>query len=132
MAAKLTNGTTIVFGTTEALATNCRITSAKNAVDVTQINAAVTSAIAGRPTVTGSATIFSSHSVGLTLAQQFSEAAPSGVPIDITITSPTTGLVYDGGAVITGFNPSWDNDAVMTAEVTWQYTGTLNVTRPTS
>jgi hypothetical protein len=70
--------------------------------------------------------------VGLTLAQKFSEATPGGAAIDVAITSPNTGLVYDGSAVITGFNPSWDNDAVMTAEVTWQYTGTLTVTRPTS
>jgi hypothetical protein len=132
MAAKLTNGTTITFNAVEALATNCRITSAKNAVDITQMNAATTSAIAGRPTVTGSATIFSSHGTGLTLAHQFSEATPTGTAINITVTSPTTGLVYSGSAVITGFNPSWDNDAVMTAEVTWQYTGTLNVTRPTT
>lgn len=132
MAAKLTNGTTITFNAVEALATNCRITSAKNAVDTTQMNAATTSAIAGRPTVTGSATIFSSQSTALTLAHQFSEATPTGTAIGITITSPTTGLIYSGNAVITGFNPTWDNDAVMTAELTWQYTGTLNVTRPTS
>lgn len=130
--AKLSNGTTIFFNAVQALATNCRITPSKSAVDTTPLNSLLTTAIGGRPTVTGSATIFCDQAPALTLAQMFSEASPSGAAINIIITSPITGLIYDGDAVITGFNPTWDNDAVMTAEVSWQYSGEINVTRPTT
>jgi len=130
--AKLSNGTTISFASTSTSATNCRITASKTAVDITALNAALTSAVGGRPTVTGSATIFCDQSSGLTLAQLFSEASPSGASIAVLITSALTGLVYSGDAIITGFNPTWDNDAVMTAEVSWQYTGQITTTRPTT
>jgi len=132
MSAVISSGTSVTFAGNAVQTQSCRITSAKNALDSTQLNSLVTTAIAGRPTITGSATIFSSQTVGLTLAQQFSEASPSGSTIAIAITSPVTGLVYSGSAVITGFNPSWENDAIMVAEVTWQYTSTITVTRPTS
>lgn len=127
--AKTSVGTNIVFVSTATLAQNVRITSNKTALDTTALNSLVTTAIGGRPTITGSATIFADQAIGLSLAQMFSEASPSGSPINITITSPITGYDYDGAAVITGFNPTWDTDAVMTAEVTWQYTGEINVTR---
>lgn len=130
--AKLSNGTTISFATTATTATNCRITASKNAVDITALNDLLTSAVGGRPTVTGSATIFADQASALTLAQLFSEASPSGAGITVAITSALTGLVYTGSAIITGFNPSWDNDAVMTAEVSWQYTSTVTTTRPTA
>lgn len=132
MSAVISSGTSITFAGNAVLTQSCRITSAKNALDSTQLNSLVTTSIAGRPTITGSATVFSSQAAGLTLAQQFSEASPSGSTIAIVITSPATGLVYSGTAVITGFNPSWENDAIMVAEVTWQYTSTVTVTRPTS
>ena len=130
--AKLSNGTIITFSGVQTSATNCRITASKSAVDTTSLNALLTSAIGGRPTVTGSATIFCDQATGLTLAHMFSEASPSGAAITIVITSPLTGLNYDGDAVITGFNPTWDNDAVMTAEVSWQYSAEINVVRPTT
>jgi hypothetical protein len=132
MAAAISSGTSVTFSGNAVQTQSCRITSSKNALDSTQLNSLVTTAIAGRPTITGSATIFSSQATGLTLAQQFSEASPSGSTIAIVINSPVTGLVYSGTAVITGFNPSWENDAIMVAEVTWQYTSTITVTRPTS
>jgi len=120
------------FGGTSTTGTNVRITSAKTAVDTTALESALTTAIGGRPTITGSATIFADQAASLSLAQIFSEATPSGAAIAVTITSPVTGLVYTGSAIITGYNPSWDNDAVMTAEVTWQYTSTVTATRPTT
>lgn len=130
--AKLSNGTSISFAGVATTATNCRITSSRNAVDLTALNDAITTAIGGRPTVTGSATIFANQSSALNLAHLFTEATPSGAGITVTITSVLTGLVYTGSAIITGFNPSWDNDAVMTAEVSWQYTSLVTTTRPTS
>jgi hypothetical protein len=130
--AKTSVGTSIVFVSTATLAQNVRITSNKTALDTTALSSLVTTAIGGRPTITGSATIFADQTIGLTLAQMFSEASPSGAPINITITSPITGIDYDGDAVITGFNPTWDTDAVMTAEVTWQYTGQIAATRTSS
>lgn len=130
--AKLSNGTIITFSTVATTATNCRVSSSRSAVDLTALNDVLTTAIGGRATVTGSATIFCDQAPALTLAQLFTEGTPSGAAIGIVITSPVTGLVYSGNAFITGFNPTWDSDGVMTAEVSWQYTGQITTTRPTS
>jgi len=132
------NGTTITFafagggGGATVDATDISITASASAVDTTTLGAVLTSAITGRPTVSGSATIHTDNATALTLAQRFAGATPSTAACSITIAASGAaagGVDFSGNAIITGFNPSWGNDAVQSASVSWQYTGEVTVGR---
>ena len=129
----ISNGTSISIGGGAAVdATDISITASSTAVDATPLNSAVSVAIQGRPVVTGSATIHMDNAVALTLAQKFAGAAPVTTSISISIAAAggaSGGVDFSGSAIITGYNPSWTNDAVQTATVSWQYTGDITVSR---
>ena len=131
--AVISNGTTISFGGGAAVdATDISITASSTAVDATPLNSALAVAIQGRPTVTGSATIHMDNTVALTLAQKFAGATPVTSSISVSIVASggaSGGVDFSGNAIITGYNPSWSNDAVQSASVSWQYTGEITVGR---
>lgn len=129
----ISNGTSISIGGGAAVdATDISITASSTAVDATPLNSAVSVAIQGRPVVTGSATIHMDNAVALTLAQKFAGASPVTTSISISIAAAgggNGGVDFSGSAIITGYNPSWSNDAIQTATVSWQYTGEITVAR---
>ena len=128
----ISNGTTISFGGAAVDATDISITASSTAVDATPLNSKVSVAIMGRPVVTGSATIHMDNATALTLAQKFAGATPDSSTIAIVINAAgaaSGGVDFTGTAVITAFNPSWSNDAVQSASVSWQYTGEITVAR---
>lgn len=131
--AVISNGTTITFGTGSAVdATDISITASSTAIDATPLNGVHSVAIQGRPTVTGSATIHMDNATALTLAEKFGGATPTTSSIQVTIAASGAGnggVDFSGLAIITGYNPSWSNDAVQTASVSWQYTGQVSVAR---
>ncbi len=134
--AVISNGTTISFGGGAAVdATDISITASSTAVDATPLNSPLAVAIQGRPVVTGSATIHMDNPTALTLAQKFAGTVatpPSTAAISVSIVASggaSGGVDFSGSAVITGYNPSWSNDAVQTASVSWQYTGEITVGR---
>ena len=130
--AVISNGTTISIGGTVVDATDISITASSTAVDTTTLGAVLTTAIQGRPTVTGSATIHMDNATALTLAQKFAGATPSTAAVAIAIAASGAaagGVDFSGSAIVTGYNPSWSNDAVQTASVSWQYTGEITVAR---
>lgn len=130
--AVISNGTTISFGGTAVDATDISITASSTAVDTTALNSATSTALQGRPTVTGSATIHIDNATSLTLAGKFTGATPSTSVMVVTINASggtTGGIDFTGDAIITGFNPTYSNDTVQSAQVTWQYTGTITATR---
>ena len=120
--AYISNGTTITFGGTAVDATDISITASSTAIDATPLNSALSVAIQGRPVVTGSATIHMDNQTALNLAQKFAGSTPNSSTIAIVID-------FTGTAVITAFNPSWSNDAVQSASVSWQYSGEITVAR---
>ena len=130
--AVISNGTTISFGGTAVDATDISITASSTAVDTTTLGAALTTAIQGRPTVSGSATIHMDSTTALSLAQKFAGATPSTAVMAVAIAASGAaagGVDFSGDAVITGYNPSWSNDAIQTASISWQYTSTVTVAR---
>lgn len=130
--AVISNGTTISIGGTVVDATDISITASSTAVDATPLNGVHSVAIQGRPTVTGSATIHMDNPTALALAGKFAGVTPDLAAVAIVINaagSTTGGVDFSGSAIITGFNPSWSNDAVQSATVSWQYTGQITVTR---
>jgi hypothetical protein len=130
--AVISNGTTISFGGTAVDATDISITASSTAVDTTTLGAVLTSAIQGRPTVSGSATIHMDSATALSLAQKFAGTTPSTGVIAVAIAASgaaSGGVDFSGDAVITGYNPSWSNDAIQTASISWQYTSTVTVAR---
>lgn len=130
--AVISNGTTISFAGVATDATDIRISASSSAIDTTTINSVVTLAIQGRPTVTGSATIHMDNATALTLAQKFAGTTPATAAITVAIAASGAaagGVDFSGSAVITGFNPSWGNDQVQTAEVSWQYVSEITVGR---
>ncbi len=130
--AVISNGTTISFGGTAVDATDISITASSTAVDTTTLGAVLTTAIQGRPTVSGSATIHMDSATALSLAQKFAGATPSTAVMAVAIAAAgagTGGVDFSGDAVITGYNPSWSNDAIQTASISWQYTSTVTVAR---
>lgn len=130
--AVISNGTTISIGGTPVDATDISITASSTAVDTTTLGAVLTTAIQGRPTVTGSATIHMDNATALTLAQKFAGATPSTATVTIAIAASGAaagGVDFSGDAVVTGYNPSWSNDAIQTASISWQYTSTVTVAR---
>jgi len=130
--AVISNGTTISFGGTAVDATDISITASSTAIDATPLNSALSVAIQGRPVVTGSATIHMDSATALSLAQKFAGAIPNTSSISVAIAAAgagTGGVDFSGSAIITGYNPSWSNDAVQSASVSWQYTGEITVAR---
>lgn len=130
--AVISNGTTISFAGTAVDATDISISASSTAVDATVLNSATSAAIQGRPTVTGTATIHIDNATALTLAQKFTGATPTTSAITVIINASggaSGGVDFTGDAVITGFNPTYGNDAVQSATVSWQYTGTITATR---
>lgn len=130
--AVISNGTTISIGGTAVDATDISITASSTAVDATPLNGVLSVAIQGRPTVTGSATIHMDNATALTLAQKFAGATPNTVAVTIAIAASGAaagGVDFSGSAIVTGYNPSWSNDAIQTASVSWQYTGEITVAR---
>lgn len=128
----ISNGTTISFAGTAVDATDISITASSTAVDATPLNGVFAVAIQGRPTVTGSATIHMDNATALTLAQKFAGATPVTSAISVAVAAAganTGGVDFSGSAIITGYNPSWSNDAVQSASVSWQYTGEITVAR---
>lgn len=131
--AVISNGTTITFGGGSAVdATDISITASSTPVDATPLNGVHSVAIQGRPTVTGSATIHMDNATALDLADKFGGATPTTSAISVSIAASggaNGGVDFSGDAIITGFNPSWSNDAVQSATVSWQYTGQITVAR---
>lgn len=131
--AVISNGTSISIGGGAPVdATDISITASSTAVDATPLNGALSVAIQGRPVVTGSATLHMDNAVALTLAQKFAGATPNTTSTSISIVASggaAGGVDFSGSAIITGFNPSWSNDAIQTASVSWQYTGEITVAR---
>lgn len=130
--AVISNGTTISIAGVVVDASDISITASSTAVDTTSIGSLLATAIQGRPTVTGSATIHTDNPTALALAGKFAGATPDLAAVAIVINaagSTTGGVDFSGSAIITGFNPSWSNDAVQSATVSWQYTGQITVTR---
>jgi hypothetical protein len=130
--AVISNGTTISFSGTAVDATDISITASSTAVDATPLNSALSVAVQGRPTITGSATIHMDNATALTLAQKFAGATPSTGAMAVVIEASGAaggGVDFSGSAIITGYNPSWSNDAVQSASVSWQYTGQITVAR---
>jgi len=128
----LSNGTTISLGGVLADATNIQINPAVTAIETTTLNSAFTTAIASRPTITGSCTIHCDIAPGTSLAQKFGGANPDGSAINVVINGaggPTGGQDFSGSAIITGYNVTYSNDQVMTADVSWQYTGQITITQ---
>ncbi len=128
--AVISNGTTISFSGTAVDATDISITASSTAVDATPLNSALSVAIQGRPVVTGSATIHMDNATALLLAQKFAGATPTTSSISVAIAAnggATGGVDFSGSAIITGYNPSWSNDAVQSASVSWQFTGQITV-----
>jgi hypothetical protein len=66
------------------------------------------------------------------LAQKFGGANPDGSSVQVVINGAggnTGGQDFSGAAIITGFNVTYSNDQVMTAEVSWQYTGQITISQ---
>ncbi len=130
--AMISNGTTISFDQVLTDASDISITATSAAVDATPLNSAYAVAIQGRPLVSGSATIHTDNATALTLAQKYAGVTPDTDYVSVVINARggvNGGVDFSGNAVILSYNPSWTNDTVQTAQVSWQYTGQITVTR---
>lgn len=130
--AVISNGTTISIAGSLVDATDISITASSTAVDTTTIGSLLSTSIQGRPTITGSATIHTDSATALALAEKFGGTTPQTAAVTIIINAAgaaTGGIDFSGSAIITGFNPSWSNDSVQSASVSWQYTGQVTVSR---
>ncbi len=128
----VSNGTTISFGGTIVDVTDISITATSAAVDATPLNSAYSVAIQGRPLVSGSATIHTDNATALELAGKYAGQTPDTAYVSVTINArgaANGGVDFTGSAVILSYNPSWSNDTVQTAQVSWQYTGEVSVAR---
>lgn len=128
----IANGTTISIAGTVVDATDISISATSAVVDATALNAVWSTALQGRPVVTGTATIHTDNATGLTLAQKFSGTTPNTAAVTVTIAASgagSGGVDFTGSAIITGYNPTYTNDAVHQASVTWQYVGEISASR---
>jgi len=128
----IANGTSISIAGTPVDATDISISASSAVVDATALNSVLSTAIQGRPTVTGSATIHTDNATGLTLAQKFCGATPSTGAITVVIFASgagSGGVDFSGNAIITGYSPTYTNDTVHSATVTWQYVGEITAAR---
>jgi len=128
----IANGTTLSIAGTLVDATDISISATSAVVDATALNAVWSTAIQGRPVVTGTATIHTDNPTGLTLAQKFSGATPATGSVTVAIGASgagSGGVDFTGSAIITGYNPTYTNDAVHQATVSWQYTGEITASR---
>lgn len=130
--ASIANGTTLSINSVVVDATDISISATSAVVDATALNAVWSTAIQGRPVVTGTATIHTDSATGLSLAQKFSGVTPAtgAVPLAIGASGGADGGVdFSGNAIITGYNPTYTNDAVHQATVSWQYVGQITAAR---
>jgi len=128
----IANGTSISIAGTPVDATDISISASSAVVDATALNSVLSTAIQGRPTVTGSATIHTDNATGLTLAQKFCGATPSTGAVSVAIFASgagSGGVDFSGNAIITGYSPTYTNDTVHSATVTWQYVGEITAVR---
>lgn len=128
----IANGTSISIAGTVVDATDISISATSAVVDATALNAVWSTALQGRPVVTGTATIHTDNATGLTLAQKFSGTTPNTAAVTVTIAASgagSGGVDFTGSAIITGYNPTYTNDAVHQASVTWQYVGEISASR---
>jgi hypothetical protein len=128
----IANGTSISIAGTPVDATDISISASSAVVDATALNSVLSTAIQGRPTVTGSATIHTDNATGLTLANKFCGATPSTGAISVVIFASgagSGGVDFSGNAIITGYSPTYTNDTVHQATVTWQYVGEITAGR---
>jgi hypothetical protein len=128
----IANGTSISIAGTPVDATDISISASSAVVDATALNSVLSTAIQGRPTVTGSATIHTDNATGLTLAQKFCGATPSTGAVTVVIFASgagSGGVDFSGNAIITGYSPNYTNDTVHQATVTWQYVGEITAAR---
>jgi hypothetical protein len=128
----IANGTSISIGGTLVDATDISISASSAVVDATALNSVLSTAIQGRPTVTGSATIHTDNATGLSLAQKFCGATPSTGAVSVAISASgagSGGVDFTGTAIITGYSPTYTNDTVHSATVTWQYVGEITAAR---
>ncbi len=128
----ISNGTTISFDQALTDASDISITATSAAVDATPLNSAYSVAIQGRPQVSGSATIHTDNPTALALAQKYAGVTPDTDYVSVVINArggANGGVDFSGNAVILSYNPSWTNDTVQSAQVSWQYTGQITVTR---
>jgi hypothetical protein len=126
------NGSTISIAGSLVDATDISISASSTAVDATALNSALSVAIQGRPTVTGTATIHMDSATALTLANKFCGATPSTGVVVITINASggaSGGVDFTGDAIVTAYNPTYASDTVQSAQVSWQYTGQVTATR---
>jgi hypothetical protein len=130
--AAIANGTTLSIAGTLVDVTDISISATSSAVEATLLNSPFSAALQGRPVVTGTATIHTDNATGLSLAQKFSGANPNtnAVTVEIAASGAGTGGVdFTGSAIITGYNPTYTNDAVHQATVSWQYVGQITAAR---
>ena len=130
--AAIANGTTLSIASTLVDVTDISISATSAAVEATLLNSPFSAALQGRPVVTGTATIHTDNATGMTLAQKFSGANPNtnAVTVEIAASGAGTGGVdFTGSAIITGYNPTYTNDAVHQATVSWQYVGQITAAR---
>lgn len=128
----IANGTSISIAGTPVDATDISISASSAVVDATALNSVLSTAIQGRPTVTGSATIHTDNATGLSLAQKFCGATPSTGVVTVVIFASgagSGGVDFSGNAIITGYSPTYTNDAVHSATVNWQYVGEITAAR---
>lgn len=128
----IANGTTISIAGVLVDATDISISATSAVVDATALNSVRSTAIQGRPTVTGSATIHTDNATALTLAQKFCGATPNTDAVIVAIAASgagSGGVDFSGSAIITGYSPTYTNDAVHSATVTWQYVGEITAAR---
>ena len=130
--AAIANGTTLSIAGTVVDATDISISATSAVVDATALNSVWSTAIQGRPVVTGTATIHTDNATGLTLAQKFSGATPNTDAVAVAIAASgagTGGVDFSGTAIITGYNTTYANDTVHQATVSWQYVGQITAAR---
>jgi hypothetical protein len=130
--AAIANGTSLSIGGVLVDATDISISATSAVVDATLLNSPFSAALQGRPVVTGTATIHTDNATGLTLAQKFSGANPNTNAISMNIAASGAGaggVDFEGSAIITGYNPTYTNDAVHQATVSWQYVGQITAAR---
>ena len=128
----IANGTSLSINSVVVDATDISISATSAVVDATALNSVFSTALQGRPVVTGTATIHTDSTTGLTLAQKFSGATPAtgAVPVAVDASGGASGGVnFSGSAIITGYNTTYANDTVHQATVSWQYVSEITASR---
>jgi len=130
--AAIANGTTLSIGGSVVDVTDISVSATSAVVEATLLNSPFSTAIQGRPVVTGTATIHTDNATGLTLAQKFSGTTPATGAVTVGIGASggaAGGVDFSGSAIITGYNTTYANDTVHSATVSWQYVGEITASR---